>query len=207
IANIFLADHIADVQNSSEYKKMIAASIFTNKLKRKLAGKYVGIDFGRYLTLEIKENQLVNESPEYVFEPSPYSPIELINHERDLSLRIQPESIKSGKIALERISGAYGSYGSYQSFREIPLKEGEFSDYTGRYYSAELENTCEITHKKATLKIRISDMSSDLTQFEPDQFAANWAKITFIRNQGGAVTGFRLDRYGVQDIIFKKIDN
>ncbi|MBD3290736.1 serine hydrolase, partial [candidate division KSB1 bacterium] len=46
IANIFLADHIADVQNSSEYKKMIAASIFTNKLKRKLAGKYVGIDFG-----------------------------------------------------------------------------------------------------------------------------------------------------------------
>ncbi len=206
IANIFLADQIAKVQNTDEYKKEIAATIFTKKLKRKRAGKYVGIDFGRYLTFKFKDNNLYNKSPEYVFEPSPYSAKELINHERDVSLRIQPETINTKEILLERISGAYGSYGRYKTFTEIPLNDGEYSDFTGKYFDDELENTSEITYENGALKIRISDMSSDLTQFEPDQFAANWAKISFMRNENGDVTGFLLSRYGVQGIIFKRID-
>ena len=204
IADIFLADQIKEAQNSSTYKKAMAESVFSNKLLKKLSGEYVGTDLGGDLSLEIKENKLRIKSTDIVFEPSPYSKFELICQYTGLILRVYPESIGSDNIPVELLIST-GSLGRRRPIKEMQVPENECSQYTGEYRSDELENACRISFDKKNLLIKLGDLSAKLTQFEKDQFAASFGKISFLRDERGTVCGLRLDAFGAQNLIFKRI--
>ena len=204
IADIFLAEQIKEAQNTPAYKERIKESVFSSKLLKKLSGEYVGTDFGGNNSLEIKENKLRVKATDIVFEPSPYSKFELINTERFLYLKVSPESIGKDNIPFELLASV-GSIGRYEPFKEIQVPEDEFSKYSGEYLSAELGNKCRVAPENKKLVMKFADMSSALSQFEKDQFAADWGNISFSRDENGAITGFKLSFYGAHNLIFKRV--
>jgi len=204
IAELFLADQFKAAQDMPAYKERIKESVFSAKLLKKLSGDYVGTELGGFYGTEIKENKLRVKSTAIVFEPSPYSKYELMNPERFLYVRISPEFIGKDNIPVELL-GSVGSLGRYQQLKEIMVPENEFSKYAGEYLSDELANKCRIAHENKKLVIQFGDRSDALTQFEKDQFAAELGNISFLRDESGTVTGFKLSFYGAHNLIFKRI--
>lgn len=204
IAELFLADQFKAAQDAPAYKQGIKESVFSPKLLKKLSGDYVGTDLGGSYGTEIKENKLRIKSTDIVFEPSPYSKYELMSPERFLYVRVSPESIGKDNIPVELLDSV-GSNGRYQQLKEIMVPENEFSKYAGEYLSDELANKCRIAHENKKLVIQFGDRSDALTQFEKDQFAAELGNISFLRDESGTVTGFKLSFYGAHNLIFNRV--
>jgi CubicO group peptidase (beta-lactamase class C family) len=88
----------------------------------------------------------------------------------------------------------------------IPLSTEQLNEYTGVYYSEELDVSYKIHREANSLVMRVGRYY--LTPIEcvkTDEFVWSFRTIVFNRNQAGNVTGFLLHEDPIRDLEFTKI--
>jgi len=105
-------------------------------------------------------------------------------------------------VAVEGQPDAVGKWKAPYSPTEDMLKE-----YAGRYYSDELDTYYDLTVKSGALYLQFGHQEgSSLVPHIADFFSTgNFAKFRFLRDGGGAVTGFIVSTGRVRDLKFAKL--
>ncbi|MCB0697281.1 MAG: DUF3471 domain-containing protein, partial [Chitinophagaceae bacterium] len=88
--------------------------------------------------------------------------------------------------------------------KDISLSATQQKEYTGNYYSAELDITYNVYLEEGKLKIKINDdEGTDMELYDTDGFTSEGLTFRFKRKEG-KVTGFELDAGRVKNIRFEK---
>ena len=203
IADIMLADRISKAGSSASYRIGLTDNRFAKGTPDSLAGRYLSIDLGMFITLDSNGEQQGLRAGGHLYEPSPYAPNELINHHANQRI-IFPEKQKEDSRVVFRMKSAYVDYGRYIRFTELPVDMDEIGRYTGTYHSDELGIDSTISEKDGKLVVTVGNESGTLLRFEKERFATGWGAFTFNTQRGEKVTGFRMDCFGVQGIRFEK---
>ena len=94
---------------------------------------------------------------------------------------------------------------------DFELSTTEMQEYTGRYFSNEIETLYHIVVKDSTLLLQHYQLAEDieLTPSDKDSFGAGFplTNITFVRNENGDITGFKASNGRTRDVLFEKRQN
>ena len=92
-----------------------------------------------------------------------------------------------------------------------PATPANLAEYTGRYYSDELDATYNVTVEGQSLAIARSRYATAiLSPFLPDEFTANLSNllafcvVTFLRDTANAIIGFQIDALNIYGFRFTK---
>jgi len=199
IADIYLGDQIKEsLRELRSRKKTIG-----NKIIKRLAGDYVGIDYGGQVSLAVEEGELKPKGANWSFEPSPFTDNEFINYDRRIRLRILSGFEEEKEVIWENLN-SMGSLGRYRKHKEVSLAEVELSKYTGKFESKEVSAMAQIKIEKGNLIIKVGLLSGELSAIEKDIFNAKWGILKFHRDSKGGIKSFGLSQYGYQNVLFEK---
>ncbi len=91
---------------------------------------------------------------------------------------------------------------------EFELDFAEMREYTGRYFSEEVETLYHIALKDSTLLLQHYQLDEDieLSPSDKDKFGAGFplSSIVFVRNEAGDITGFKGSSGRTRDVLFEK---
>jgi hypothetical protein len=95
------------------------------------------------------------------------------------------------------------------SKRVTPLKfdPSKLNEYTGSYYSRELETTYKVYLDNGKLMVhqmRLGDFNLNPDIVEPDKFSSQAGALSFYKDQMNKVAGFKLSGGRVRNIVFEK---
>jgi len=94
---------------------------------------------------------------------------------------------------------------SKRKMETIVIPEGEFKEYTGKFYSGEVQAGFEIFVKEGKLEMRQkSDQGVLMVALSEDKFRVGGWTIQFVRSEKNEITGFRLDSGRVRNLLFEK---
>ncbi|MFU8859547.1 MAG: serine hydrolase [Cyclonatronaceae bacterium] len=90
------------------------------------------------------------------------------------------------------------------------LVADQIAEYTGRYFSEEIETLYTVMMKDDKLFLRHYQMSGDLelTPTQEDTFGSEFpiSSVRFLRDDDGQITGFRASNGRTRDVLFGKMD-
>jgi len=87
----------------------------------------------------------------------------------------------------------------------IDIPEEKLKEYTGRFYSGEVQAGFEIFVKEGKLGMRQNDDESvPILAMSEDKFRVGGWTIQFVRSEKNEITGFRLNSGRVQNLLFEK---
>jgi CubicO group peptidase (beta-lactamase class C family) len=87
----------------------------------------------------------------------------------------------------------------------IDIPEEKLKEYTGRFYSGEVQAGFEIFVKEGKLEMRQNgDESVPILAMSEDKFRVGGWTIQFVRSEKNEITGFRLNSGRVQNLLFEK---
>ncbi|MFQ5629281.1 MAG: DUF3471 domain-containing protein, partial [bacterium] len=94
----------------------------------------------------------------------------------------------------------------HQGGRDMPAtKEIQLAEYTGEYYSSELQVTYNVFMQTDSLFVRVGSSPKTLLEmYQKDIFAGPGIKGMIIRNENGKITGFTLDAGRVKNLKLEK---
>lgn len=167
---------------------------------KKYAGSYQLLP-GWYVTLTLENGQLmVQANGEDKFETAAKT---------DTSFWVQ--AYGASVTFLKGPTGEFNSlqYKNYKAKRIVPINLTSvlLGQYTGTYYSQELETTYKIYLDKGKLFIhhmRLGEIAVDPDIVTPDQFSSNVGSLHFIKDKQDKITGFKLSGGRVKNILFEK---
>jgi len=89
--------------------------------------------------------------------------------------------------------------------KEIDFSKVNLNDFSGSFYSKELDATYNFEVKNEVLKVHIQDKTTwvDCTITQPDQFMIGYGLVRFQRTKG-QISGFELDSGRVKNLKFHK---
>jgi hypothetical protein len=98
--------------------------------------------------------------------------------------------------------------GDTQAYRVEPfrLPVEQLKQYTGTYFSPELDTRYVLTVEKDTLTVnhhRLGKVGACFTRAK-DSFTLNGDKVAFVRSNSGQITGFRVTSGRVRNLLFEK---
>lgn len=197
IAEIYLADQIAE----SLQKLRKSAKEVNKDLLGRLAGDYLGENYGGAFALEVKDGKPQPKGANWTYEFSPFNENEFINYNRRLVMRVV-SGAKGGDIVIEILT-PMGRIDRFWKIKET-VKQEDFSPFLGEYWSDEIQAAAYITEKEGKMKVKISLKEGWMTQIEPDLFRTMREKLEFHRDKAGEIRGFQLSTYGFQHVSFEK---
>lgn len=201
IAEIYLEDQLKEsLRELRSIKKTV-----DNKITERLAGDYVGIDYGGQISLTAEGGELKPKGADWSFEPSPFADNEFINYDRRTRLRIL-SGFEGEKEVIWEILNSMGSVGKYMKRKEISLVEEDLSKYTGKFGSKEVTATAQVKIEKGKLMLKVGRLSGELSAIGKDNFDAKWGILKFYRDSKGKIKSFGLSKYGFQNVHFEKIE-
>ena len=93
---------------------------------------------------------------------------------------------------------------------EFALEPDKMAEYTGRYYSEEIETLYTVLMKDGSLYLRNYQMDDDLmlSAASRDRFGSEFplTSVHFVRNENGEITGFKASSGRTRDVLFEKWD-
>ena len=93
---------------------------------------------------------------------------------------------------------------------EFVLEPDQMAEYTGRYYSKEIETLYTAVLKDGSLYLRNYQMDDDLalSAASGDRFGSEFplTSVHFVRNEIGEITGFKASSGRTRDVLFEKWD-
>ncbi len=123
----------------------------------------------------------------------------------DIKLRFESDS--GGKKALAmRFNG--GAPDILKEFEQRTLTQEEVSDYTGNYYSPELETTYRIYKNEERLywhHARHGDFEMSILKPDVLEAAFPFSIVKFQRNEEGIITGIRVSNGRVRNLWFERL--
>jgi hypothetical protein len=173
-------------------------------------GNYRSPQNGNLMNVTVKDNALLCEVNAFMkMEYAPISPTEFS--------AIRPEASSVFKFVKRKDLPGYEIHtfrngeqtNLYESVQLHSPSEQELQEYTGSYYSDELDNTYAFFIREGRLFIRYEKApqrspSSFLRPTVKDEFAAWPAVYRFLRNEIGEITGFVMGMDLSRDIQFLK---
>lgn len=91
---------------------------------------------------------------------------------------------------------------------EFELKVEQMTEYTGRYFSEEIETVYDVALKDSGLVLQNYLLADDikLSAGKPDQFGGGFPiiDVTFTRNEAGEINGFKGGNGRTRDVFFQK---
>lgn len=89
----------------------------------------------------------------------------------------------------------------------ISLPESQLQEYTGKYYSDELDITYTFKLENTSLILELRETSHKLSPYANDSFGWQERKLDFTREEDNKITGFTLEEGIVKNMKFTKIDS
>lgn len=87
----------------------------------------------------------------------------------------------------------------------IDIPEEKLKEYTGKFYSREVQAGFEIFIREGKLEMRQNgDESVPILAISEDKFRVGGWTIQFVRSENNEITGFRLNSGRVQNLLFEK---
>ena len=199
IAEIVLAEQFA----TSLQKLRQSAPEINKKQLKQLRGRYLGLDYGGRMGLEITNGSLRFSGAKWGFEPSPFGKNEYINYDRRVTLKQIYGEHMDGDIKIDVIT----SLGKIDRFKKVKGSSTGKTDpveLIGEYWSDEIEAKAEVKAIEGKVILLIGLFKGELSWEENNIFSTGNAKVTILRNQNGMIKGFKLSAYGFQGLLFNK---
>ena len=94
---------------------------------------------------------------------------------------------------------------STRKMETIVIPEGKLKEYTGKFYSGEVQAGFEIFVKEGRLEMRQkSDQGVLMVALSEDKFRVGGWTIQFVRSEKNEIAGFRLNSGRVKNLLFEK---
>jgi CubicO group peptidase (beta-lactamase class C family) len=207
VTDIYLADQFKDKKTSTD-KPSVTAAPKQVEIAPKIFDAYIGSyqladssgvvlafkrDGNRYFTQATGENQLE------IF-PSSDSTFFL----KAVEAQVTFHRLSNGKVNTMTIH----QNGDTQANRVEPftLPAEQLKQYTGIFYSPELDTRYVLAVEKDTLTVkhhRLGKVGACFTRAN-DSFTLNGDKLSFARSSSGQITGFRVTSGRVRNLLFEK---
>jgi hypothetical protein len=210
VADIYLEDQFVEKPGETAPGSPSKAKFIKlpgSALKQK-AGAYREIKSGRIWRVDVKGEKLeVTSSSGFVFHISPLSAAEFQAVDAPLNILITfipPET--PGKQAQMKVKIADREPDIYETVSLVSPTPGQLEEYTGNYYSDELEVTYKllVREKQLVLKEKYITETTPMKPTVKDEFQVPGGTAKFIRDKGGRVSGFNVAAGRVKNIGFVK---
>ena len=214
-----LAQEVADIYLGDQFTKKTGESApgspakpkfinLTESALQQKAGAYRELKTGRIWKLKVTEKKLeITSSSGLVFHVSPLSPTEFQAVDAPVDIHITFISpVSPGKQAQMKVKIEGNDPDVYESVSLITPDPAQLEEYTGRYYSDELDVTYELLVKDKQLAAQLKYMEESIS-LEPtvkDEFTFPGGMVKFIRDEEGRVSGFNVAAGRVKNIGFVK---
>jgi CubicO group peptidase (beta-lactamase class C family) len=207
VTDIYLADQFTEEKARLEAKPAEKVKFITlpkKKLQEK-AGAYIDQKTGAFRRLGLRGNTLILEASGQRFTLAAVSETEFQVLKAPVEMVIKFEKQNKGKPMLMHIYRGGEKSGTYKSFKLVKPTPGQLKEYTGDYYSDELQVTFMLAIKEGKLNfIHKNASESPLQPTLKDKFTERGYRINFIRDEEQKLTGFTLDAGRVKNLRFDK---
>jgi len=189
----------APAGNGDKLSKAPDVKVDTNQLKKYTGTYKLGNNW--YVTFTLENGNLMVQA-----NGEPKFPTEM-KTDSSLWVKAYGSSVTFAGITDQ---AAYLWYRGINAKRIIPIKvsAADLEQYTGSYYSPELEATYRFTVEKGKLTchhMRLGDFAIDADIVELGKFSSENGVITFTSDTDHKVTGFKLTNGRIQNIVFNKL--
>ncbi len=210
-----IAQQVADIYLAGQFKKKAepvskpAEKVkFIELPKKKLhekVGAYIDPKTGAFRKLGLRGNTLILEASGQRFTLAAISETEFEVLKAPVEIVIKFESQKKDKPMLMHIHREGGDSETYEFFKLVKPTPEKLQEYTGDYYSDELQVTFRLALKKGKLHFVHKNASeSPLKPMLKDKFTERGYRINFVRDKEKKLTGFTLDAGRVKNLRFDK---
>jgi hypothetical protein len=210
-----IAQQVADIYLSGQFKKEAQPASkpaekveFIKLPKKKLqekVGAYIDPKTGEFRKLGLRGNTLILEASGQRFTLAAISETEFEVLKAPVEMLIKFENQKKNKPMLMHIHREGGDSETYEFFKLVKPTPAKLKEYTGDYYSDELQVTFRLALKKGKLHfVHKNAPESPLQPTLKDKFNIRGYKINFIREEEKKLTGFTLDAGRVKNLRFDK---
>lgn len=207
VADIYLAGQFTEEKTKPEAKPAEKAKFIKlprNKLQEK-AGAYIDKKTGTVRRLSLKGNALILETSGGRFTLTAVSETEFEVLKAPVEMVIKFKKQSKGKPMLMHIYQEGEKSETYESFKLVTPTPEQLKEYTGDYYSDELQVTFRLALKEGKLHfVHKNPPESHLQPALKDKFDAEGYRINFIRDENKRLTGFTLDAGRVKNLRFNK---
>ncbi len=207
VADIYLADQFTEEKEMPEAKPAEKVKFITPP-KKKLQGKmgaYIDLKDGAVIRLGLRGKTLILEAFGQRFTLAVKSETEFEVLKAPVDTVIKFEKQDKGKQMLMHIYQDGEKSATYESFKPVKPTSEQLKEYTGDYYSDELQVTFRLALKEE--KLHFVHKNAPESQLQPtvkDKFTVRGYRINFMREEEKKITGFILNAGRVKSLRFDK---
>ncbi len=207
VTDIYLADQFT-VEKEKPVAKPVEETRFIKLPKKKLqekAGTYMDPKTGAFRRLGLRGNALILEVSGQRYNLAAVSETEFKVLKVPVEMMLKFEKQDKGKPILMHIYRDGKKSETYESFKQVKATPEQLEEYTGDYYSEELQVTFRLALKEGKLHfVHRNAPENPLLPTLKDKFNVRSYRINFIRNEEEEPTGFILDAGRVKNLRFDK---
>jgi CubicO group peptidase (beta-lactamase class C family) len=209
VINIYLKDKIKPEKKLGKKRKIIIPKTITLSAKRlkRFAGFFRSRKPIRTWTITINKDKLkVSTSAGYTLNFSPVSKHTIFSEE--MGIPIFATFYKNNKNRKTEVKIVVGTRDPvyYHQAEKIALTAEALEEYSGDYFSEELNTTYNLIIKGGKLfpKVRYNPLLIPMAPSIKDEFLIRGVVVSFNRDKDNKITGFNLGLGRVKGIFFKK---
>lgn len=210
-----IASQVADIYLAGKFKKETQSISkpaekvkFIKLAKKKLqekVGAYIDPKTGVFRRLSLRGSTLILEASGQRFTLAAASETEFQVLKAPVEIVIKFEKQSKGKPMLMHIYREGEKSETYESFKLAKQTPEQLKEYTGDYYSDELQITFRLALKEGKLHFVHKNASeSPLQPTLKDKFTVRGYRINFFRDEEKKLNGFTLDAERVKNLRFDK---
>ena len=206
VADIYLTDHFKEeTQPLSKPAEKVKFITLQRKELQDKAGAYIDPKTGAFRRLDLRGNALILEMSGQRLTLAAVNETEFKVLKAPVDTVIKFEKQKKGKPMLMHIYREREKSETYESFKLVKPTPEQLKEYTGDYYSDELQVTFRLALKEGKLHfVHKNAPESPLQPTLKDKFTERGYRINFIRDEEKKLTGFTLDAGRVKNLRFDK---
>jgi CubicO group peptidase (beta-lactamase class C family) len=204
VADIYLADKYLKKKTEEQAQEAKTIELPEKELKDKV-GLYISMESGASYRIRLVKGKLQFSGMGQKLNLAAASKNVFIPTGIPSSIKMEFEKPGEGKFMLLHIDQKGRPTQTYQKYERLKPSPGELEEYTGEYYSDELETTFRITLQKD--RLRFTHRNAPAAAFTPatkDIFSVGNLRILFSRNTGGQIDAFVVNAGRVRNLRFLK---
>lgn len=203
IADIYLAEDFIDEDKTSQDNQQFV-ELPVSEIENKV-GFYRNIKDATIWELTLQEEKLVVEGVDISFQIASLSQNHYQSKGIPLSISVEFEEQSLGGTFRMYIRIKDEKPDIFEKLNPVVLSDEQLAEYSGNYYSEELDVNYRFSVGKGHLLITHKNLSNEsLKLVTHDVFKGSYPSFDFIRNERNQVTGFNLSARGMKNIYFVK---
>lgn len=210
VADIYLEDRFEEKREDEQpvAEKVENIRLTESELKAK-TGSYYDRQRDVLWTIAFKKGHLEVQAPFTRFNISPVTPTHFVGEKLPFSLEIEFEKNEETQTYAVHAWIDGKKQGIYESIDMTEPTAEELKEYTGKYYSEELDVVYFLELKKGALHLQHQNPYKNypkaaLKSTFKDRFRVERWKLNFFRNENRGIAGFTVNAGRVKNIRFEK---